>query len=65
MFTGQEKRVIAYVFGEERTRHYTAEQLGIKKRTVDWHLMNVYDKLQVSDEIAATRRLIQKGIVSI
>ena len=39
------------------------EKLFISRRTVEWHLQSVYDKLQVNSRLQAYRRAIRLGFV--
>jgi len=41
-----------------------ADMLFVSKRTVDFHLANIYDKLQVSNRVQAFRRATRLGLIS-
>ncbi len=40
-----------------------AEQLFVSKRTVDFHLANIYDKLQVNNRVQAFRAATRLGLI--
>ena len=40
-----------------------AERLVVSKRTVDFHLANVYDKLQVTNRVQAFRAATRMGLI--
>lgn len=40
-----------------------AEQLVVSKRTVDFHLANIYDKLQVNNRVQALRMATRLGLI--
>jgi ATP/maltotriose-dependent transcriptional regulator MalT len=42
-----------------------ADALFVSKRTVDRHLANIYDKLQVSNRVQAFRRATALGLIPI
>ena len=41
-----------------------ASKLGVSKRTVDFHLANIYDQFEVNNRVQAMRRAIRLGIIS-
>jgi ATP/maltotriose-dependent transcriptional regulator MalT len=41
-----------------------AELLFVSKRTVDFHLDNIYEKLQVSNRMQAIKRASNLGLIS-
>ncbi|CAN5539678.1 hypothetical protein BH11ARM2_BH11ARM2_38830 [soil metagenome] len=41
----------------------TADQLYVSKRTVDFHLANIYDKLQVNNRVQAFRAATRLGLI--
>ena len=41
-----------------------ADQLFVSKRTVDFHLANIYDKLHVSNRVQAFRRATRLGLIA-
>jgi len=42
-----------------------AEQLIVSKRTVDFHLANIYHKLDVSNRLQAFRRASELGLIPV
>jgi DNA-binding CsgD family transcriptional regulator len=40
-----------------------ADKLVVSKRTVDFHLANIYDKLQVSNRVQALRMATRLGLI--
>ncbi len=40
-----------------------ADMLFVSKRTVDFHLANIYDKLHVSNRVQAFRRATRLGLI--
>ncbi|HLK59501.1 MAG TPA: LuxR C-terminal-related transcriptional regulator [Chthonomonadaceae bacterium] len=41
-----------------------ADRLFVSKRTVDFHVSNILEKLQVNNRIRACRRAMQLGLIS-
>jgi DNA-binding NarL/FixJ family response regulator len=41
-----------------------AERLYVSKRTVDFHLANIYEKLQVTNRVQAFRNAVRLGLIS-
>ncbi len=41
-----------------------ADKLFVSKRTVDFHLANIYDKLQVSNRVQAFRCATRLGLIA-
>ena len=60
--TKREIEVLTLVI-EGRTTKEVADLLYISKRTVDFHLSNMYDKLQVSNRVQAYRRAVRLGLI--
>jgi len=42
-----------------------AVQLIVSKRTIDFHLANIYEKLQVSNRLQAFRKASQLGLIPV
>lgn len=61
--TKREQEVLAIVF-EGKSSKEAANDLVISKRTVDFHLANVYEKLGVSNRVQAFRRARDLGLVN-
>lgn len=40
-----------------------ADSLYVSKRTVDFHLANIYDKLQVNNRVQAFRAAVRLGLI--
>lgn len=62
VLTKREKEVLLLVI-EGKSSQDVADALSITKRTVDWHLANTYDKLQVCNRVQAFRRAARLGIL--
>lgn len=60
--TKREIEVLTHVIQGKSSRE-VADILFVAKRTVDFHLENVYDKLHVSNRIQAFRRAVRLGII--
>ena len=61
--TKREVEVLTLVIEGKASRE-VAELLYISKRTVDFHLANIYDKLQVTNRVQALRRAVTLGLIS-
>lgn len=62
--TKREKEVIGLVF-EGKSSQEVADVLVCSKRTVDFHLSRIYDKLQVSNRVQAMRQATKLGLVDV
>lgn len=60
--TKRELEVLSLVV-EGRSSKDVADALYVSKRTVDFHLANIYDKLQVSNRVQAFRRATRLGLI--
>jgi DNA-binding CsgD family transcriptional regulator len=60
--TKRELEVLSLVI-EGRSSKDVADALYVSKRTVDFHLANIYDKLQVSNRVQAFRRAARLGLI--
>lgn len=61
--TKREIEVLSLVI-EGRASKEVADLLYVSKRTVDFHLANIYDKLQVTNRVQAFRRAVRLGLIS-
>ena len=60
--THREIEVLSLVVSGKSSRE-VADTLFVSKRTVDFHLANVYDKLDVSNRVQAFRRATRFGLI--
>ncbi|MDH7600627.1 MAG: response regulator transcription factor [Armatimonadota bacterium] len=60
--TKRELEVLTLVV-QGKTSKDIADALYVSKRTVDFHLANIYDKLQVSNRVQAFRRATRLGLI--
>jgi ATP/maltotriose-dependent transcriptional regulator MalT len=60
--TRRERQVLMLIAQGIPSRE-VAEQLIVSKRTVDFHLANIYEKLQVSNRLQAFRRASELGLI--
>ena len=60
--TKREIEVLTHVIQGKSSRE-VAETLFVSKRTVDFHLANVYDKLHVNNRVQAFRRATRLGLI--
>ena len=60
--TKREIEVLTLVI-EGKSSKEVADVLFVSKRTVDFHLANIYDKLQVSNRVQAFRRAARLGLI--
>lgn len=61
--TKREIEVLTLVI-EGKSSKEVAEQLFVSKRTVDFHLANIYDKLNVTNRVQAFREATRRGLIS-
>ena len=61
--TRREREILALV-AEGDSNKAVAEKLFTSKRTVDWHLVNVYEKLGVSNRVQALRAAQRTGLLT-
>ncbi len=57
------EREILILITEGKSSKEVADMLCVSKRTIDFHLMHVYDKLQVSNRVQAFRRAARLGLI--
>ena len=62
--TKRELEVLSLVF-EGKSSREVAAALFCSKRTIDFHLARIYEKLQVTNRVQAMRRASMLGLVSI
>ena len=60
--TKREIEVLTLVI-EGKSSKEVADMLYVSKRTVDFHLANIYDKLQVTNRVQAFRRATRLGLI--
>lgn len=60
--TKREIEVLTHVIQGKSSRE-VADALFVSKRTVDFHLANVYDKLHVNNRVQAFRRATRLGLI--
>lgn len=60
--TKRELEVLSLVI-EGKSSKEVADMLFVSKRTVDFHLANIYDKLQVTNRVQAFRRATHLGLI--
>ncbi len=60
--TKREIEVLTLVI-EGKSSKEVADLLYVSKRTVDFHLANIYEKLQVSNRVQAFRRATSLGLL--
>ena len=60
--TDREAEVLNYVL-EGRSSKEVARLLFVSKRTIDFHLTNIYHKLHVTNRVQAVLRAAQLGLV--
>ena len=60
--TKREIQVLSQI-AQGKSSKETAEALFVSKRTVDFHLANVYEKLQVSNRLQAFRAATRLGLI--
>ncbi len=61
--TKRELEVLTLVI-EGKSSKEVADMLYVSKRTVDFHLANVYEKLQVTNRVQAFRMAARLGLIS-
>lgn len=62
--TKREAEVLTLVL-EGKSSREVASSLFCSKRTVDFHLARIYDKLQVSNRVQAMRRATLLGLLEV
>ena len=61
--TKREIEVLTLVI-EGKASKEVADVLFVSKRTVDFHLANIYDKLKVTNRVQAFRRAMRLGLIA-
>ena len=60
--TKREVEVLSLVI-EGKSSKQVADLLFVSKRTVDFHLANIYDKLEVTNRVQAFREATRRGLI--
>jgi DNA-binding CsgD family transcriptional regulator len=60
--TPTEIKVLSLI-AEGMSSKQAAERLVVSKRTIDFHLANIYDKLQVNNRVQALRAATRYGLI--
>lgn len=61
--TRTEQKVLSYISKGYSSKE-VADHLTVSKRTIDFHLANIYDKLQVRNRVQALRIAASLGLLS-
>lgn len=61
--TDREIEVLSWISKGYSSKH-VADKLYVSKRTIDFHLANIYEKLQVNNRLQAFRAATKLGLVS-
>lgn len=61
--TDREVQVLGLIL-EGRSSKEVAQSLYLSKRTVDFHLARIYEKLNVTNRVQAIRRAAELGLVA-
>ncbi|CEK13169.1 response regulator containing a CheY-like receiver domain and an HTH DNA-binding domain [Chthonomonas calidirosea] len=61
--TRRELEVLTLII-EGKSSKEVADLLFVSKRTIDFHLANIYNKLQVNNRVQAFRRAARLGLIS-
>lgn len=61
--TKREVEVLSLVI-EGKSSKEVADQLYVSKRTVDFHLANIYSKLSVTNRLQAFREATRRGLLA-
>jgi len=64
LLTSREQEILQHLINGLSSREI-AQRLYISRKTVEFHLMNVYRKLQVTSKMQAIYKAIQIGLVSL
>jgi DNA-binding CsgD family transcriptional regulator len=62
--TKREIEVLSLI-AQGRSSQEVADALFVSKRTVDFHLANIYEKLNVNNRVKAFRRAAQMGLIPV
>ncbi len=62
--TRREREVLGLIAQGHRSRE-VAELLVVSKRTVDFHLANIYHKLRVTNRLQAFRKASDLGLIAV
>ena len=59
----REIEVLTHIMAGKASKN-VAEQLCVSKRTVDFHLANIYEKLGCGNRVQAYRRAVSLGLIA-
>ena len=62
--TRKEKEVLTLI-GQGLTSQEAAERLFVSKRTIDFHLANIFQKFGVSNRMKAYNRAVSMGLINL
>ena len=57
------QRDIWHGIASSKTTKQMAGEMGVSTKTVEWHRLNLYSKLQMWDTAALTRAAIKHGLI--
>ncbi len=60
--TEREREILLLIF-DGKSSSETAKIIGVSKRTVDFHLARVYEKLNVNNRVQAFKKAIELGLL--
>jgi DNA-binding CsgD family transcriptional regulator len=60
--TAREKQVLTLI-GEGNSSQDVADAMDLSKRTIDFHLANIYNKLGVKNRVKALREAARYGLI--
>ena len=63
LLSGRERQVLTLI-ASGMSSGQVAEEIGVVKRTVDFHLDRIYEKLGVTNRVQAINMAVQMGILT-